>query len=64
MTHRTFHTTEYRNGRFGVQSAWIARAADGYLVGNGWSDPIFIPNPAAAKAYYRRVVDVVQELAA
>jgi hypothetical protein len=52
----TFATFTYRNGRFGENTAWIARTAGGYLFGNGYYDPTFYRSPVDAKRAYRAFV--------
>lgn len=44
---------EWVNGRFGNNVAWIARVADGWTVGLGYSDPFFFRRVVDAKRYFR-----------
>lgn len=49
----TLASFTYRNGRFGTNTAWIARTAGGYLFGNGFYDPMFYASALEAKRAYR-----------
>lgn len=61
-TFRQFASHRYQNGRWGTNTAWIARdipacglLPSGYLVSNGATDPFFYTSPIEAKSAFRRL---------
>lgn len=53
----TIASYTYRNGRWGDNTAWIARKKDGsYLVSAGYDDPWYHRTAFAAKAHFRDIM--------
>lgn len=65
MASKVIASHEYRNGRFGMNTAYISRVASagglsaGYRVGDGSYDPFFYASPVIAKAQYRKLLERV-----
>lgn len=55
MSERVIAKFEYENGRFGTNHASLSRlTGEGYLLRNGYSDPLFVPQAMEAKHIYRQ----------
>jgi hypothetical protein len=53
---RTIAVFAYQNGKFGTNTASLARVDQGYLFSNGFYDPMLYRCPVEAKAAFRKFV--------